>query len=227
MLSALLIALREGVEAALVVGIVLVYLNRTGRRALTAICCGSALACAAASIEAAILLQRWQVSEDGFEGVLMLVAAALVVTMIIWMNRVARTLKKKSKIASKRYAQKTSRAAGWGDGRVRFLDGGTRGRGAGADSARGGAIERGHSGLDRHALGIAIAVAVGLFFFRARSNSAASIFRGHQRDSDGGRFPTGVHGHSRVERSRVDSGRARRKWPPSARSSATKLFSSW
>ena len=34
LLSSFLIALREGVEAALVVGIVLVYLNRTGRAAL-------------------------------------------------------------------------------------------------------------------------------------------------------------------------------------------------
>ena len=41
-----------------------------------------------------MLLQRWRVSEDGFEGLLMLVASALVVTMIVWMNRVARSLKK-------------------------------------------------------------------------------------------------------------------------------------
>src|ERR1700689_5217835 len=94
MLSALLVALREGVEAALVVGIVLVYLNRTGRRALARYVWAGVGLAAAASILAAILLQHWRISDDGFEGVLMLVAAALVVYMIIWMNRVARNLKK-------------------------------------------------------------------------------------------------------------------------------------
>jgi high-affinity iron transporter len=65
MLSALLVALREGVEAALVVGIVLVYLNRTGRRALATYVWGGVVAAAGASFAAAILLERWKVSEDG------------------------------------------------------------------------------------------------------------------------------------------------------------------
>ena len=68
MLSALLLALREGVEAALVVGIVLVYLNRTGRRALARYVWGGVMLAVAASFGAAVLLDRWQVSEDGFEG---------------------------------------------------------------------------------------------------------------------------------------------------------------
>src|SRR6202049_285174 len=121
MLSALLVALREGVEAALVVGIVLVYLNRTGRRALTgSVWAGVALA-SAASIAAAILLQRWRVSEDGFEGLLMLVASALVITMIVWMKRVARHLKKEIEQRVEAYAQKSTRAAGWCIGAFVFL----------------------------------------------------------------------------------------------------------
>src|SRR5579864_9556509 len=94
MLSALLVALREGLEAALVVGIVLVYLNRTGRRALAGYAWGGVLLATAGSVGAAVLLQRLRVSEDGFEGVLMLLAAVLVVTMVFWMNRVARKLRK-------------------------------------------------------------------------------------------------------------------------------------
>ena len=83
MLSALLLALREGVEAALVVGIVLVYLNRTGRSALTRYVWGGVSLAVLASFAAAVLLDRWQVSEDGFEGLLMLVASALVISMIV------------------------------------------------------------------------------------------------------------------------------------------------
>src|SRR5271155_956288 len=116
MLSALLVALREGVEAALVVGIVLVYLNRTGRRALAGYVWAGVAAAVACSFLAAMLLQRWQVSEDGFEGLMMLLAAVLVVTMIIWMNRIARGLKKEIERRVEGYASRTTRAAGIGIG---------------------------------------------------------------------------------------------------------------
>jgi FTR1 family protein len=165
MLSSLLVALREGVEAALVVGIVLVYLNRSGRRALTNYVWGGVLAAMAASIAAAALLQRWRVSEDGFEGLLMLVAAALVVTMIVWMKRVARRLKKEIEQRVEVYAQKSTRAAGWCIGAFVFLL-----------VVREGAelvlilraVELSNAAVQvwiGTALGLAIAVAVGLFFF--------------------------------------------------------------
>jgi high-affinity iron transporter len=166
MLSALLVALREGVEAALVVGIVLVYLNRTGRRALTNYVWAGVILAVAASIAAALLLQRWHVSEDGFEGLLMLAAGVLVVTMIVWMNRVARHLKKHIEQRVEAYAQQSTRAAGWGIGFFVFLM-----------VVREGAelvlilraVELSSAGVQvwiGTGLGIAIAVAVGLFFFQ-------------------------------------------------------------
>ena len=94
MLSAFLISLREGVEASLVVGIILVYLSRTGRQNLAKFVWYGVAAAAALSLAVAVALERWQISQDGFEGLLLLVAAFFVVTMIIWMNRVARHLKK-------------------------------------------------------------------------------------------------------------------------------------
>jgi len=166
MLSALLVALREGVEAALVVGIVLVYLNRTGRRALTSYVWGGVTLASAASFAAAWLLQRWHISEDGFEGLLMLAAAVLVVTMIVWMNRVARHLKKEIEQRVESYAQKSTGAAGWGIGFFVFLM-----------VLREGAelvlilraVELSSAGVQvwiGTGLGIAIAIAVGLFFFQ-------------------------------------------------------------
>ena len=166
MLSALLVALREGVEAALVVGIVLVYLNRTGRRALASyVWVGVALA-AGASFATAVLLRRWRVSEDGFEGLLMLVASVLVVSMIVWMNRVARSLKKQIEQRVEIYAQQATRVAGWGIGLFVFLM-----------VLREGAelvlilraVELSSEGIEvwiGTGLGIAIAIAVGLFFFQ-------------------------------------------------------------
>jgi high-affinity iron transporter len=166
MLSALLVALREGVEAALVVGIVLVYLNRTGRRALVGYVWAAVILATAASIAAAMLLQRWNVSEDGFEGLLMLAAGVLVVSMIVWMNRVARHLKKHIEERVETYAQQSTRAAGWGIGFFVFLM-----------VVREGAelvlilraVELSSAGVQvwiGTGLGVAIAVAVGLFFFQ-------------------------------------------------------------
>ena len=166
MLSALLVALREGVEAALVVGIVLVYLNRTGRRALAPYVWGGVILASAASILAAFLLQKLRISEDGFEGLLMLVASLLVVTMIVWMNRIARTLRKEIEARLETYAQKSTRAAGFGIGAFVFLM-----------VVREGAelvlilraVELSSAGVEvwiGTALGIAIAAAVGIFFFQ-------------------------------------------------------------
>src|SRR6202049_4712015 len=94
LLAAFLIALREGVEASLVVGIILVYLSRTGRSQLARFVWYGVAAAAALSLAVAIALERWRINEDAFEGVMYLVAAAFVITMILWMNRVARHLKK-------------------------------------------------------------------------------------------------------------------------------------
>jgi FTR1 family protein len=166
LLSSLLIALREGVEASLIVGIVLVYLNRSGRAALvryvwTAVGCAVLM-----SGVVAYLLSYWNINEDGFEGVLLLVAAFFVVTMVIWMNRIARKLKKEIEMRVAKLAERPERAAGWGLFLFVFLMVVREG----AELAlilR--AVEFSAQGVNvwiGTLLGLGIAVAVGLFFFK-------------------------------------------------------------
>lgn len=166
MLSALLISLREGVEAALVVGIVLVYLNRINRRELARyVWAGVALALLASG-GVAVALERWQISEDGFEGVLLLVAAVFVVTMIVWMNRAARRLRKDIEQRVDALATRSEAAAGWGLFLFVFLMVVREG----AELAlilR--AVELSAEGVSVWIgtfAGLAIAVGVGLFFFK-------------------------------------------------------------
>jgi high-affinity iron transporter len=166
LLSALLVALREGVEAALVVGIVLVYLNRTGRAALARYVWAGVCLAVAASLAGAVALEHWKVSQDGFEGLLLLLAAVFVVTMIIWMNRVARHLKKQIERRVESFAQQSSLSAGLGIGAFVFLM-----------VVREGiemvvilrAVEVSSEGLDTWLgtlAGLGIALAVGFFFFK-------------------------------------------------------------
>jgi high-affinity iron transporter len=166
LLAALLIALREGVEASLVVGIILVYLARTGRSQLARYVWYGVAAAAALSLAVAVLLERWRISEDGFEGVMYLVAAVFVITMILWMNRVARHLKKEIEQKVESYVGRSGSAAAWGIFFFVFL----MVLREGAELAiilR--AVELSTEGLQTWigtALGIAAAVAVGLFFFK-------------------------------------------------------------
>jgi high-affinity iron transporter len=93
MLQAFIITLREGVEAALIVGITLAYLAKIGRNDLRKSVYAALAAAFAGSIAVAVVLSRLNWNEDIFEGWIMLAAAVFVVTMIVFMMRTGRKLK--------------------------------------------------------------------------------------------------------------------------------------
>src|SRR6202034_1761873 len=93
MLQAFIIALREGVEAALMVGITLAYLAKIGRndpRKSVSAALGAAFL---GSIAVAVVISRTNLNEDVFEGWIMLAAAFFVITMVIFMMKTGRKLK--------------------------------------------------------------------------------------------------------------------------------------
>ena len=87
MLQSLVITLREGVEAALVIGIVLGWLKKTGRQSLNRVVAWGVVAAILGSVGAAYLVHRLAVGEDAYEGWLMLVGAVFVASMVAWMWR--------------------------------------------------------------------------------------------------------------------------------------------
>ena len=93
MLQSLVITLREGVEAALIIGIVLGYLRKTGRQDWNRYAWWGVAAAGVASVAAAYFVHQFQVSEDAYEGWLMLVGAIFVASMVYWMWRSGKRLK--------------------------------------------------------------------------------------------------------------------------------------
>jgi high-affinity iron transporter len=96
--SGALIGLREGVEAALIVAIVLAYLVRTGNgRHAGKIWLGTAVAAALSSVIGIALFVSVGAFEEPyeqlFEGTAMLLAAGVVTWMLFWMRRQAAGLK--------------------------------------------------------------------------------------------------------------------------------------
>jgi FTR1 family protein len=93
MLQAFIITLREGVEAALIVGITLAYLAKIGRDDLRKSVYAALGAAFVGSIAAAVVISHLHLNQDIFEGWIMLVAAGFVVTVIIFMMKTGRKLK--------------------------------------------------------------------------------------------------------------------------------------
>jgi high-affinity iron transporter len=98
MLPTFIIGLREGLEAAMIVGIVAAFLVRQGRRdALPEVWSGVGLAvilCLGVGIALDVLEQGLpQRQQEALETVIGLVAVAFVTFMILWMRRHGRTLK--------------------------------------------------------------------------------------------------------------------------------------
>jgi len=98
MLASYLLSLREGIEAALIVGIVLGALRQIRREDLKPIVGLGVLSAAGISLVTAILLNLLGLSLEGaaepiFEALTMILAAILLTWMIFWMSRVGRTLK--------------------------------------------------------------------------------------------------------------------------------------
>ncbi|MHB8158558.1 MAG: FTR1 family iron permease [Desulfocucumaceae bacterium] len=97
MSGAFLITLREGLEAALIIGIILGYLGKTGQQVYNRQVLSGILGAVAASILTAVVFESilggFEGYEKIFEGTFMLLAVCLLTPMIIWMQRNSKSIK--------------------------------------------------------------------------------------------------------------------------------------
>jgi high-affinity iron transporter len=98
MLASYLLSLREGLEAALIISIVLGALRKLSRPELSSTVWAGVASALVVSLAAGIGLYAIGIELEGqaeevFEGLTMLLAAGVLTWMIFWMNRQARTIK--------------------------------------------------------------------------------------------------------------------------------------
>ena len=93
MLQTFVITLREGVEAALVIAIAVAYLKKTGRAGMLSTVYYALLTALFACFIAAWGFTKINISADSYEGYTLLLSAAFVFSMVVWMNRHGRKLK--------------------------------------------------------------------------------------------------------------------------------------
>jgi high-affinity iron transporter len=111
MFQSLVITLREGVEAALIVGIVLGYLRKVGRQAWNRVVYWGLTTAILGSLVVAAILHRLQMRElsDAYEGWLMLTGAVFVASMVVWMWRTGKHLKQEIETKVSGYSASPSR----------------------------------------------------------------------------------------------------------------------
>ena len=98
MLASFLLSLREGLEAALIIGIVLGTLRQMRRMEMVPSVWYGAFSAILVSLAGGVILTAFGLSLEGaaeqvFEGITMLLAAGVLTWMIFWMNRQARNIK--------------------------------------------------------------------------------------------------------------------------------------
>lgn len=116
MLPTYLLSLREGLEAALIIGIVLGAVHKIRRNDLVPAVWLGTLSAVAVSILTALILTSVGMSledeaEEIFEGVTMLIAAGILTWMIFWMGKQARFLKAELEAGVNKAAASTGKSA--------------------------------------------------------------------------------------------------------------------
>jgi high-affinity iron transporter len=116
MLPTYLLSLREGLEAALIIGIVLGALTKIRRSDLSPAVWLGTLSAVGVSILTAVLLTSFGMSleeeaEQIFEGITMLIAAGILTWMIFWMSKQARFLKGELEAGVNKAAASTGKRA--------------------------------------------------------------------------------------------------------------------
>ncbi|MFT3762655.1 MAG: FTR1 family protein [Pseudoxanthomonas sp.] len=121
-----LIMLREGIEAALIVGIIASYLRQTGRRhAMPWVWAGIVLAVLLCAAVAAVIVwgghEYPQKQQELLEGVVALVAVAILTSMVFWMKKAGRSIKGELQQSIDRALEKGGNGWTWGLVGMAFL----------------------------------------------------------------------------------------------------------
>jgi high-affinity iron transporter len=98
MAASFFVTLREGLEAALIVGIIVAYLVKVGRRDAVRIVAYGVVAAMAVSLAAGIVVfatvgELPEVAQQTFEGIAALLAVVVLTWMLFWMRRQGRAMK--------------------------------------------------------------------------------------------------------------------------------------